>query len=152
MRFLQGLCIKLLVWDVEMYEIFARALHQAISMRCMRFLQGLCIKLLIWMLRCMRFLQGLCIKLLIWGVEVYEIFARALHQAFSMRCMGFLQELCTKLLVWVLRCMEFLQGLCTKLLVWGVEVYGIFARALHQAISMRCWGVWDFCKGSASSY
>ncbi len=47
MGFLQGLCIKLLVWGVEMYEIFARALHRAISMRCMGFLQGLCIELLV---------------------------------------------------------------------------------------------------------
>jgi hypothetical protein len=63
------------------YEIFARALHRAIRMRCMGFL------------------RGLRTELLVWGVEVYEIFARALHRAISMRCMGFLRGLRTELIV-----------------------------------------------------
>jgi hypothetical protein len=47
MGFLRGLRTELLVWGVEMYEIFARASYRAISMRCMGFLRGLSIKLLV---------------------------------------------------------------------------------------------------------
>jgi hypothetical protein len=120
MGFLQGLCTKLLIWSVEVYEIFARALHRAISMGCWGvwdFCKGSAPS---YSMRCMGFLQGLCTKLLVWGVEVYGIFARALHRAISMGCMG------------------FLQGLCIKLLVWDVEMYGIFARTSHRVINMRC--------------
>jgi hypothetical protein len=69
-------------WDIEMYEIVAKASYRAINIRCMRFL------------------RELRTELLVWDVEMYEIFARTSYRAINMRCMKFLRKLRIELLIW----------------------------------------------------